>query len=149
VSAQLSVQTRWREEDRKLVVPTLSERADGIRGVLPHASISSHISVGSNGCTASWKRCDTVFHQVWGAFLNNFPKRWTRRTSGYKGISIRDLKHEEDPFKFVCDCVSQVGSRDSEPVTLSRYDYVTIWSATPSFTRILYPITPSLTAFHA
>ena len=35
---------RWREEDRKLVVETLSERSDGMYGVFPHALINSHIS---------------------------------------------------------------------------------------------------------
>ena len=33
---------RWREEDRKLVVETLSERADGMYGVILHVQISSH-----------------------------------------------------------------------------------------------------------
>jgi hypothetical protein len=66
---------RWREEDRKLIVETLSERADGMYGVFLHASISSHIVVGSGGCTVSWKRCDTVFHQVCGEFLKRFPIR--------------------------------------------------------------------------
>ena len=35
---------RWREEDRKLVIETLSERADGMYGVFLHATMSSHIS---------------------------------------------------------------------------------------------------------
>jgi hypothetical protein len=34
---------RWREDDRKLVVETLSERADGMYGVFLHASMRSHI----------------------------------------------------------------------------------------------------------
>ena len=35
---------RWREEDRKLVIETLAERADGMYGVFVHATISSHLS---------------------------------------------------------------------------------------------------------
>ena len=35
---------RWREEDRKLVVETLSRRADGMYGAYLRASMSSHIS---------------------------------------------------------------------------------------------------------
>ena len=34
---------RWREEDRKLVIETLSERADGMYGVILRVQISSHI----------------------------------------------------------------------------------------------------------
>ena len=66
---------RWREEDRNLVIETLSERADGMYGVLLHASTMSHVFTGSGGCTASWKRCDTVFHQVLGKLSKNCLKR--------------------------------------------------------------------------
>jgi hypothetical protein len=44
---------RWCEEDRKLVIETLAERADGMYGVLLDALKSSYILIGSAGCTAS------------------------------------------------------------------------------------------------
>jgi hypothetical protein len=74
---------RWREEDRKLVIETLSERADGMYGVFLHASIGSHVLIGSDGCIASWRHCGTVFHQVSGEFLKHCPIRWMRHTSGF------------------------------------------------------------------
>ena len=36
--------SRWREEDRKLVIETLSERADGMYGIFFHVTMISHIS---------------------------------------------------------------------------------------------------------
>ena len=35
--------SRWREEDRKLVIETLSERADGMYGIFFHVTMISHI----------------------------------------------------------------------------------------------------------
>jgi hypothetical protein len=65
---------RWREEDRNLVIETLSERADGMYGVLLHTLTSSYVLTGSGGCTANWKRSGTVFRPVWREFLKNCPK---------------------------------------------------------------------------
>ena len=74
---------RWREEDRMLVIETLSKRADGMYGLFLSASINSHNLIGSDGCTANWKRCGTVSRRVCGEFLMRCPIRWTRHTSGY------------------------------------------------------------------
>jgi len=47
---------QWREEDKKLVIDTLTERADGMSVVLPIISLSFRLTyggLGSDGSTAS------------------------------------------------------------------------------------------------
>jgi len=48
---------RWREEDKRLVIETLSERADGMYVVccLPCHDGFSYSHIGSDGCIVSWK----------------------------------------------------------------------------------------------
>ena len=72
-----------REEDRKLVIETLSERADGMYVYLSNAlDMSSNCRIGFVGCIANWRIYVTVSRQASEAFLMNCPKLSTRLTSG-------------------------------------------------------------------
>jgi len=56
---------RWREEDKRLVIETLSERADGMYVFLSMPLICQiYLHIGSDGCIASWKHCGIVSLQV-------------------------------------------------------------------------------------
>ena len=75
---------RWRDEDRKLVVQTLSERANGMYGFSRMARIAcSHFCSGSVGSFVNWKSCGNVSRRVCDEFLANCPKHWTRPMNGY------------------------------------------------------------------
>jgi hypothetical protein len=75
---------KWREEDRRLVIKTLSERADGMYVCCPpcHDRFSC-CHIGSGGCTASWKRYVIVSHQASGESLMTCRQRWMKHTSRY------------------------------------------------------------------
>ena len=72
---------KWREEDQKLVVETLSEKADGmcVSNRSRHIVLADIIT-GSDGYSASWKLFGTVFRQVCDEFFTNFPNHLTKRT---------------------------------------------------------------------
>ena len=56
---------RWREEDKRLVIETLSERADGMYVFLSMPLICQlYLHTGFDGCIASWKHCGIVSLQV-------------------------------------------------------------------------------------
>jgi hypothetical protein len=74
---------RWRGEDKNLVIKILSEKADGMYVCCHLLSCESKHGIGSAGCSANWKSCGTVFHQVSGVSWRNCQKAWTRRTNGY------------------------------------------------------------------
>ena len=75
---------RWREEDKRLVINTLSERADGMYVChLPCHDRFSCCHIGFGGCTASWKCYGTVSHQASGESLTTCQQRWMRHMSGY------------------------------------------------------------------
>ena len=72
---------KWREEDQKLVIETLSERADGMCVSKCEGHIFfSDITAGSDGYSVSWKRYDTVSHQVCVVFFRSFPNHSTKHT---------------------------------------------------------------------
>jgi hypothetical protein len=78
---------RWREEDKCLVIKTLSEQAGGM-SVFCCALCSysfSHIIyyLGSDGCPASWIGYVTVSHRVCAVFWMNYLRVWTRHTSAF------------------------------------------------------------------
>jgi hypothetical protein len=75
---------RWREEDKRLVIETLSKRADGMYVCrLPYHEGFSCCHIGSGGCIANWKRYGTVSRQASRESLMNCQQRWTRHTRGY------------------------------------------------------------------
>ena len=78
---------RWRDEDKKLVIETLSERADGMyvypTAVQPHRPSHLFAEPGFAGYTANWRHSGTVFHRAYGICSTNCPNHWMRRTSGY------------------------------------------------------------------
>jgi hypothetical protein len=75
---------RWREEDQKLVIETLSEKADGMCVSSFEARIFfTDINAGSDGFSASWKLYDTVSRQVCDVFLGSFPNHSTKHTIAY------------------------------------------------------------------
>jgi hypothetical protein len=76
---------RWREEDKCLVIKTLSERAGGMSGLCCALYSFSHIIyyLGSGGCPASWIGYVNVSHRVCAVFWMNYPKVWTRHMSAY------------------------------------------------------------------
>ena len=68
---------RWRDEDKKLVIETLSERADGMYVYSPAAQPyeSSYLLTESGfaGYTANWRHSGTVFHRAYGICSTNCP----------------------------------------------------------------------------
>ena len=73
---------KWREEDQRLVIETLSERADGMcvssfKGVI----FFTDTTAGFDGYSASWKLYDTVSRQVCGGHLMSFPIHSTKHTN--------------------------------------------------------------------
>ena len=73
---------KWREEDQKLVIETLSKRADGMcvssfEGVI----FFTDVTAGFDGYSASWKLYDIVSRRVCGGHLTNFPILSTKHTS--------------------------------------------------------------------
>ena len=75
---------RWKNEDKELVVKTLTERAEGMYVNYFHvcyACFDCH--TGSGGCFASWKSYGTVFRRAFDVFLANYRNLWTRRMSVY------------------------------------------------------------------
>jgi len=83
VSSDTKMQ-RWREEDKKLVIETLSERADGMYVCCSlHSSYLLNVHVGFGGYIVNWRRFGIVYRQASVGFLMNCPKLWMRRTSGY------------------------------------------------------------------
>ena len=73
---------KWREEDQKLVIETLSERADGMCVSCFEAVIFfTDISAGFDGYSANWKLYDTVSRRVCDEHLTNFPILSTKHMS--------------------------------------------------------------------
>ena len=66
---------RWREDDQKLVIETLSERADGMcvssceRLIVFTCSL---VTAGSDGYSANWKLYNTVSRKVYDKPFGNF-----------------------------------------------------------------------------
>ena len=70
---------KWREEDQKLVIETLSEEADGMCvSSFERDTHFTDVSAGSDGYSANWNRYGTVSHQVcdvsFGSFLSHLTK---------------------------------------------------------------------------
>ena len=66
---------RWREDDKNLVIKTLTDRADGMFASI--FSMQKKISprhTGSDGCTANWMRCSIASHQISDNFLTNYQR---------------------------------------------------------------------------
>jgi hypothetical protein len=75
---------RWRDEDRQIVIETLSQRADGMYGFsYLLGETSSYFHSGFAGFTVSWKPYDTAFRQASFVSSRNYPRLWMRRTNGY------------------------------------------------------------------
>ena len=72
---------KWREADQKLVIETLSERADGMYVSSFEAVVFTDITAGFDGCSANWKLYDTVSRRVCGRHLTNFPILSTKHMS--------------------------------------------------------------------
>ena len=66
--------SKWREEDQKLVIETLSERADGMCVFSYRRQVFFiNITAGSDGFSANWRLYDTVSRQVYDEPFENFP----------------------------------------------------------------------------
>jgi hypothetical protein len=78
---------RWRDEDKCLVIKTLTERAEGMSVPVVQSYADSIVQIifylGSGGCPASWICSVTVSHRVCAVSWMNYPEVWTRHTSGY------------------------------------------------------------------
>jgi hypothetical protein len=77
---------KWQEEGQKLVVKTLSEKADGmcVSSCEGHIHIFvTHSTAGSDGYSANWKLYDTVFRQVCDVSFGSFPNHSTKHTIAY------------------------------------------------------------------
>jgi hypothetical protein len=75
---------RWKEEDKELVVKTLTDRADGMCVNYYYVcNACFNCQTGSAGCFASWKFYGTVFRRAFGVFLANYRNLWMRHTSVY------------------------------------------------------------------
>jgi hypothetical protein len=74
---------KWKQEDKDLVIKTLSERADGMYVKCSYHAIDicSSCQTGSVGYIVNWKFYGTVFHRAFGGFLKNYQNLWTRHTS--------------------------------------------------------------------
>ena len=65
--------SKWREEDQKLVIETLSERADGMCvSSCERQILLADITAGFDGYSANWKLYDTASHQVYDKHFLNF-----------------------------------------------------------------------------
>ena len=75
-SSSEQIMTRWRTEDKELVIKTLSERADGMWvNWLVCVMVTYDFETGSAGCSVSWKFSGTVFQQVCGVRWMNYRNR--------------------------------------------------------------------------
>jgi hypothetical protein len=81
---------RWRDEEKRMVIETLSERADGM---YEHSRTrirpNLFVQTGLDGPSANWRPFGTVFHRVCRICSKNCPRRWMPRTSGYWRTLIR------------------------------------------------------------
>ena len=64
---------KWREKDQKLVIETLSERADGMcLSSCERQILLTDITAGFDGYSANWKLYNTASHQVYDKHFPNF-----------------------------------------------------------------------------
>ena len=64
---------KWREEDQKLVIEALSERAEGMCvSSCERQILLTDITAGFDGYSANWKLYNTVSHQVYDKHFLNF-----------------------------------------------------------------------------
>jgi hypothetical protein len=75
---------QWRDEDKRLVVHELAERADGMSVYLPILDDEFHIipRAGFNGCSVNSRLCGTQSSQMYDGFLRSCQRHWTKRMSG-------------------------------------------------------------------
>ena len=73
---------KWRAEDKKLVIDTISERADGMLVIsLTYFVNSSYFTTGSDGFSVNSKHCVDVIPRLFGMLLTSYPRPWMRHTS--------------------------------------------------------------------
>ena len=72
---------KWRGEDQKLVIETLSEEGDGMCvSSFERDTHFTDVSAGSDGYSVNWKRYSTVSHQVCDVSFGSFPSHLTKHT---------------------------------------------------------------------
>ena len=75
---------RWRDQDRELVIETLTERADGMyEGHILLQMIPTDNLTGSDGCSVSWKCYNIAFRKASGEPFGNYRNRWTKHMTGF------------------------------------------------------------------
>jgi hypothetical protein len=77
---------RWRPEDKRLVIDTLSERADGMQVVTsrPLTAVTYFlVNTGSGGLFANWTCCALAFQRASVTLSMTYPKHWTKHTNAF------------------------------------------------------------------
>ena len=73
---------KWRLEDKKLVIDTISERADGMSVItITYLVNDSHFTTGFDGFSVNSKRCVDAILRHSGVLLTSCLRPWMRHTS--------------------------------------------------------------------
>ena len=81
---------RWREENKRLAIDTLTQKAGGVYAFTSKICLSSSSrDTGSDGLHASWKRCVAASLKLSGVHWMTCPRPWVKPMNAHCKASIR------------------------------------------------------------